>query len=477
MKLALCFAIAVPLLALDTYIFVDDAAIARKQGVRRVLHQGKRLPKPVMEPARPWESRRIYTYGSVHYDQAQKLYRMWYNSRIPIDVAARFEDAKLKQADVVLHATSPDGLNWTRTNAGLFAFEGSKANNVVHHFHSPSVVVDDADPARRYTMVGSDRIAKGYSIAFSPDGLHWTDAPYNPIVPSSDTVTLTRNPANGEYMMFHKWGADVRGFKRRTIWLSTSRDRKTWSKPELVLAPDEIDDQWAKGPQQRTELYVMSAFPYAGKFLGLVSMFRITASRNRSELKAFSPTEPPSGADGPIDIQLVISADGRKWARTEERKPVIALGPAGSYDAGCILGVSNAVVTDNEIWVYYTAITTTHGGDLPAKRISIGRASWRLDGFASLHAEQGQITTVAMPLAGKNVLLNAAAKAGRVEAELLDGSGRPLPGFSRADARPITGDGLRQPATWKGGARPPASAKSLRLYLTNADLYAIRLNP
>ncbi len=469
--------IATILTASDTYIFVDDSAIVGMQGVRRVLHQGARLPKPILEPERPWEGRRIYTYGSVHYDAARKLYRMWYNSRIPVEVAARFADAKLKHADVVLHATSPDGLHWTRTNAGLFDFDGAKANNVVHHFHSPSVVVDDSDPARRYTMVGSDRKAKGYSIAFSPDGLHWTDAPYNPIVPSSDTVTLTRNPATGEYLMFHKWNTEIRGFKRRTIWLSTSRDRRQWSKPELVLAPDEIDDEWVKQPEQRTEMYVMSAFPYAGKFLGLVSMFRVTASRNRSELKAFSPSEPPSGADGPIDIQLAVSSDGRKWSRTGERKPVIALGPAGSYDAGCILGVSNAVITENEIWVYYTAITTTHGGDLPDKRITIGRASWRLDGFASMHADQGHITTVAMQLAGKRLLVNAAAKSGRVEVELLDGNNKPLRGFSRADARPLTGDGVRQSVSWKGGHRAPAAARSLRVYLNKADLFAIRLKP
>jgi hypothetical protein len=467
--------LGVSLSAAETYIFVDDSAIASKQGVTRVLHAGTKLPRPVLEAGRPWEGRRIYTYGSVHFDAAQGLFHMWYNARVSSEVAGRFENPFLKHADVVLHATSRDGIHWTRANAGVYAFDGSKANNVVHHFHSPSVVVDDSDPARRYTMAGSSRIFKGYSLAFSADGIHWRDAPYNPVIPSSDTVTLTRNPANGEYMMFHKWGAEVRGFRRRTIWLSTSRDRKNWSKPELVLAPDEIDDQWARGPGQRTEMYVMSAFPYAGQFLGLVSMFRITSETDRAKLKAFSPSEPPSGADGPIDIQLAVSKDGRKWERTAERKPVIALGAPGSFDAGCILGVSNAVVNEDEVWVYYTAITTTHGGDLPAKRISIGRASWRLDGFASLHAEKGDITTVPLPLAGKRVLVNAGAAGGRVEVEVLDAAGKPIAGFARSDCRALSGAGVRQLVRWKGGERVPAQAKSLRVFLEDADLYAIRL--
>src|SRR5262249_2084619 len=155
-------------------------------------------------------------------------------------------------------------------------------------------------------------------------------------------------------------------------------------------APDEEDDRWTREAQQRTEMYNMSVFPYAGQFLGLVAMFRIERERSKSDpVKAFSPSEPPSNVDGPIDIQIVTSRDGRAWRRTEQRKPVLALGPPGSFDAGCILGVSNPIVHDDEIWVYYTAITTTHGGDLPAKRISIGRAAWRVDGFASLHAEDG----------------------------------------------------------------------------------------
>lgn len=475
MKWILPLIFSVSLSAADTYIFVDDSAVAAKQGVRRMLHQGKKLPQPVIEAARPWEGRRVYTYGSVHFDQSRGLFQMWYNSRIADEAAARFEDTRLKRADIVLHATSRDGIHWRRTNAGVYAYDGSTANNVVHYFHSPSVVVDDADPSRRYTMVGSSRIYKGYSLAFSPDGLHWKDAPYNPVIPSSDTVTLTRNPRTGEYLMYHKWGAEVRGFKRRSIWLSTSRDRRNWSKPELVLAPDEIDDQWVKEPKQRTEMYVMSAFPYANKFLGLVSMFRITSERKREELKAFSPSEPPSGADGPIDIQLAVSDDGRKWSRTEERKPVIALGPAGSYDAGCILGVSNAVIHGDEIWVYYTAITTTHGGDLPAKKISIARASWRLDGFASLYADEGQVTTTPLPVAGKQVILNADAKGGRLQVEALDSAGQPLRGFTRSDCKPVTGDGVRQTVTWKGGTRVPSSAHSLRFHLSKAHLYAIRL--
>ena len=144
---------------------------------------------------------------------------------------------------------------------------------------------------------------------------------------------------------------------------------------------------------------------------------------------------------------------------------MIPLGAPGSYDAGCILGVSNAVTSNDEIWVYYTAITTTH----------VGRASWRLDGFASLHAGKGDITTVPLPLAGKRVLVNAGAAGGRVEVEVLDAAGKPIAGFARGDCCALSSAGVRQPVRWKGGERVPAPAKSLRVFLEDADLYAIRL--
>jgi hypothetical protein len=478
MRLLLALPFALALGAADaTLIFVDDAALVEKTGVRRVLHACKKLPQPVLQPERPWEGNRIYTYGSVHFDPARKLYRMWYNARIAVEDAAAFDNPDLRGADLVLHATSADGVHWTREDAGIFTYRGSKANNVVHHYHSPSVVIDDSDPARRFRMVGYGRKFHGYSTAVSRDGLHWTDTPNNPIVPATDTVTMTRNPATGEYLVFHKQPAEVRGFKRRSIWLTTSRDFVTWSKPQVVLVPDEKDDEWARLPGQHTELYVMSAFPYAGRLLGLVSMFRLEQRRDRASTKPFSPSQRPSGDDGPIDIQLVISDDGRKWARTEERAPVIPLGPKGSYDAGCILGVSNALVAGDEIWVYYTAITTTHGGDLPAKRISIGRAAWRLDGFASLHAESGRVRTKDLPVAGKRLTVNATAKGGAVEVEALDAAGKPIAGFARADCRPLSGDRVRQPARWRGGERLPTAARSLRVHLKNADLYALRIEP
>ncbi len=189
---------------------------------------------------------------------------------------------------------------------------------------------------------------------------------------------------SGEYLAFHKRYHEHRGNPRRLVYLSTSTNMQDWSEPVLVMAPDESDDQQTENEGgQYSEFYNMSAFPSGGQWLGLVTHFRYNGPPEKT-----GPGQ--SEHDGPIDVQLVQSHDSRKWHRCEDRAPVIPTGP-NDFDAGCILGVANQpVLVGEEMWLYYTGITTTHGGYLPRKVCSIGRASWRREGFVSLEAGHQQ---------------------------------------------------------------------------------------
>ena len=66
----------------EPQLFIDDAIIGAKRGVVRTLHPARKLEQPVLRPDRPWEGRRVYIYGSVHYDNDARLFRMWYNTRL-----------------------------------------------------------------------------------------------------------------------------------------------------------------------------------------------------------------------------------------------------------------------------------------------------------------------------------------------------------------------------------------------------------
>lgn len=451
----------------ETQLVVDDTLIAKRTGVVRKVHPCRKLPRPVIEPEKAWERKgvdeRIYVYGTVLRDERAGLWRMWYN-----------------RGALVMLATSADDLRWDRPSLGLHERSGSRENNIVFpHLHSPSVIRDDreSDPAKRYKMLGSGSgkaaAMHGYCVAFSADGIGWQMYPKNPVLPGGDTCTLSQDPRTGEYLAFFKRTHAYRGHSRRLVYLATSRDMQQWSAPTLVMAPDEIDDKQTQAEGGRySQFYNMSVFPYAGQFLGLVTHFRYSGSPAEE-----GPGQSPD--DGPIDVQLVHSRDGRKWLRCEDRRPIIPNGPH-DYDKGCILGVTNGpVVVGDELWLYYTAITTTHGGYLPKKRITIARAAWRRDGFVSLYAGAagGELVTKPLVFEGRRLTVNACAPNGGVRVEIQDAEGKPLEGHQLADCREIRGDKVEHAVTWNRGSHVSSLAHKpvrLRFVLKEADLFAFR---
>ncbi len=460
----------------ETQVFVDDELIAAKKGVRRTIHPCQKLPKPVVEPEHPWEGNRVYVYGTVLYDPAAKQYRMWYMS----NPAKGKRDRRINRSRgcLLLYATSSDGVRWHKPEMGFYEFNGSKRNNIIYGMDSPSIIVDarDPDPARRYKMIGYVTVkgeGNGVTACYSAAGLRWHDVAAGPLFKSSDTVTLAQDPRTGEYLAFHKSGAKIRGYPRRLVGLAVSKDFQTWSRLGLVLVPDEKDDAWAKQEGQRTEFYDMSAFPYGGQFLGLAAVFRKTLRRAKA-------ARHQSRDDGPIHAELVHSRDGRTWHRLDERTAIIPNGPS-DFDAGCILGMINTpVIVGDEMWVYYTGITTTHGGALPTKRITIGRAAWRLDGFVSLDAggAEGTVEMIPLQAAGDRLSVNADASKGQLTVEVLDGAGEPVAGYGSKDCVPIRTDAVRHVVRWQDHARLPAGGPlRLRFRLTDAKLYAFSVTP
>lgn len=455
--------------------FADDSGVASSSGVKRTVHPARTRPQPVLEGSAPQEGSRVYLHGSVHYDEATGLLRMWYAGHpdLPDGKKAKVEGFRSGKGNFVLYATSKDGLSWERPMLGFHEFQGSKTNNIIYDFHSPSVLVDALDPdfARRYKMLGSLRGA--YYSATSPDGLHWS-GPKEPIVNSSDNITLTRDPMSGDYLAFLRpKQTTIRGYPRRVVALSRSRDFVKWSKPEMVFAPDELDDARATEPGQRTEVNNMSVFPHAAGFLGFPTIFHVTAAdRPASQL---SPGQ--SATDGTLDVQLVTSADGRHWQRTEKREPIIARGASGSFDAGSIFSVGSTMVhVRDETWVYYTGLSTSHGAPMPPKRIAIGRAEWRRHGFVSLDAgeESGRIETKPLRLVAPRLVINADASGGEVRVALHEVDGSDIVGFSLEECTPLHADDLRWTSTWKNGASLPTD-RPIRVLveLKNARLFSL----
>jgi len=91
-------------------------------------------------------------------------------------------------------------------------------------------------------------------------------------------------------------------------------------------------------------------------------------------------------------------------------------------------------------------------------------------------AAGGSFRTPLVILGGAAMTLNLEAPAGEATVQVLDESGRPLRGFTRAGCPPVSGDALAAPVRWK----KPLSALAgqpvrLEFLLKNARLFSFDL--
>lgn len=476
----------------ETQLFVDSVKIREKQSVTRVVHPAKKLEHPVVQAEMPWEwkerngvpDKRVNVYGTVLKDEKTGGFRMWYSD-----------------AGHVLYATSQDGVRWERP---VLNIKGEN-NQTDLTLHSTSIIDDrfEADPRKRYKAVGNasrgvddaklqrlkdkfelvdwyrDKDHRLYYSAYSADGLRWTVNP-EPILLGCDTITLSQDPVTGEYLAFHKRQGDPRVVGIRQVFLSVSKDMEHWSEPEPVMVADEIDNKAAKKLKGGiyAEFYNLSAFPYGGQWIGFATHFRRvdppSALFGNDEVNGVKRSH-----TGIINVQLVHSRDGRHWHRCSDRSPVIALGPH-AYDAGSIFGLCNsAVIVGDEMRMYYTAVTTPHGGLAPDRQQSVAMASWRIDGLASLQAKEkpGTIETHEFVPEGTRLFVNADVKQGRLSVEVLDAAGKIVAGYEKEACVIEKQDSVKLAIQWKKmDSLPPRMPIRLRFHLGNGDLYSYRID-
>jgi hypothetical protein len=445
-----------------TELFVDDVNIIHKENVTRRTHAGSKPAAPVLVGDQPWENRRAYMSGLVVRD-ADGGFRMWYGT-----------------SGRLAYATSKDGLAWEKPLFSFVDHNGAKTNALVKKSNMLSVLLDvyETDPGKRYKAIFSNGIKVGGFFAYySSDGIEWKEYPGNPVIPyGSEMGNIVRDPRTKLYHAYIRPYTPkhfpARLAEKRLGAVSTSADFKNWSKPKVVLAPDKIDDAWCVKKEQRTEFYAMNGFPYGNSWLGVVPLFKITQILEKTDRLQ-------SRYDGPIEGQLITSRDGLEWRRMEVRDPVI---PSGKeFDVSVLNMATQPLIVDDEVWLYYTGITTTHGGPTPPKELAVCLAKWRLDGFASLEAgdKEGIVVTSAFQLARKGLLeVNADASKGRLAVEVLDAKGNPLPGYAEADARVIASDGVRHQVGWAANDSLPAGIGCmLRFRFTNAALYSYTIKP
>ncbi len=455
------------------HLFFDDLEIESIQNLTRVVNQPSKHPEnPVLRREHPWEGFRVQVYGTMIYDPDEKLFKAWYMN-IPNTPKHKITVAGQRRpghATLLSYATSQDGVKWNKPVLNLIDYEGSTENNMIApELYNPegfSVLYEphDPNPDRRYKAfywehgMGPLIVHKGEEIygsgpkdgmhvAFSPDGIHWKSYENNPVMKlGSDTgQVVLYDEAIEKYVAFGRFGAGGRKVAR-----SESSDFVHWSKPQLVLQPDEKD-----GPN--TQFYGITIDRYAGQYVGVLWMFWIE-----------------SGNVGRIDFQLCHSRDGKTWIRDPGRNVFLPNGPAGSWDALDMRAACHSVILDDRVLFYYAGSAAEHGrGDElklgKASGMDIGVATLRRDGWVSLNAGDKPGTLVTKPFAlpkGK-LHLNVDAGGGRVHVALVD-----VAGDTTVQSEEITGDQLDVSVGFPNTQLQAGACVQLRITARDAQLYS-----
>ena len=420
---------------------------------------------------RPWEGVHC-AYVTVIKDEG--VYRMYYRG-MPIGA----KDGT--NAETTCYAESKDGVTWTKPDLGLFEVKGTRQNNVIladaapySHNFSPFIDNKPGVPStERYKAVAG--IAPG-SLQFfaSPDGVRWTKMEGKSFfekgwVFDSQNVAFW-SEAEGKYVLFYR-----RVVKNvRQIARATSDDLVNWTPGALMSGA-------ADPPVPQEQFYTNQTHPYFRAPQVYVSL----AARFMEGRATLSEQQ-----------RAVLKLDAANWLTHDCSDAVFMTCRPGAerYDrtfAGAIIRPG----LDPQNWVSranYPAlgVVPTGAGEMslyvqrgygqPTHHLE--RLTLRTDGFASVNSPgpPGEMRTRVLRFKGKSLELNySTSAAGSVRVEIQDADGEPIPGFTAADAQPLTGDALDQVVAWKGAEEGQLASLAgkpvrLRFVLADADLYSLR---
>jgi hypothetical protein len=260
----------------------------------------------------------------------------------------------------------------------------------------------------------------------------------------------------------------------RTIGRTTSEDMIHWTPVQSVLEPDDDDPPG-------THLYGMSVFPDRGVYFGFLWVY------HPNQLM--------------IDVQLAFSRDGIQWQRAGRRHPILSYGLPHQFDSHIVMALqpirlgdelkvfyhakdnAHPLVYNNETYpILKTPLPRSQQPWLEMRKVHAGLATCRRDRFVSLDARApgGELVTKAFPIEGRELRLNADPARGEIRVQLDDADGRPLAGFTAADAEPVRGDSVELGVSWKGQKDLSAlkgRRVKLRVQLRNARLYSFQVVP
>jgi hypothetical protein len=462
----------------DRELFVDEYLLAEARGVELQLGRPRAADVSVRVD-KPWEGA---FNGGVRVFRYRGLFHMYY----------RGMTAKPGDPVVYCHATSTDGITWTKPEVGLSQVAGTMANNVIVNEDGapleaavfvdlrPGIAAEERFKAVRFlaegqamtpTFAGSGQ--KKMEAYVSADGVQ-----FQRMEPQPNLTSTLSNAFDSDFAVFwsvveEQYVAYFRFMDgQRTVARTTSKDFMTWT--------DAVPMTYGGTP--REHIYTNNTSPYFRAphiYISLAARFM-----------------PGRRVIGDEDIERIglANLEQRFYYHKDCSDAVLMTTRAGTteYDRTFMeafvrpgLGANNWVsrtnyplagivqTGDNEMSFYVSrhyATTSWH----------VMRYTLRLDGFASMHAPYagGEFVTKPLTFSGTELELNYSTSApGYIRIEIQEEDGAPVPGYSLEDFPELVGDMIDGVAAWRNGPsveKLVGETVRLRFVMKDADLYSIR---
>ena len=427
-------------------LFVDDWLVARLEGAELRLHTPIKR-EIVLVADQPWEGKWSAYFTAL---QDGATIRLYYRGFTPADVS---------EATCTCMAESSDGIHFERPQLGLYEFDGSKQNNIVHRgieSHNLAPFIDlspQTRPEARYKALAGLQ-SKLHALS-SPDGLRWQKMQADPVMTRGAFDSLNVGFWDATVQAYRSYarywtGGEYRGF--RGIQGSTSADFLRWSAPQPNRYAQDV-------PQEH--FYTNATTPCPGAPHILLA-FPKRFVPERTKLPGYSTA-------GVSDAMFMTSRDGVNWSRIFREAWVRPDLDERNWTHRSNMPAWGVVqITPQEFTMYIS-----EHYDWPDNRLR--RLTIRRHGFASIHAgaSGGECLTQPLRFTGTELVLNyATSAAGSVSVEVQDADGTSL-----MQSNEVFGNELEGVVPWLGGAKLAdlvGRPVRLRLTLRDADIYALR---
>ncbi|WP_206366963.1 hypothetical protein [Sphingobacterium sp. SGG-5] len=460
-------------------LFVDDFLIETST-LERVFHQAQKYEgNPVFYPETAdeldeYHGNSAVTYlgqGGVFYDPQDDLFKMFYTAGWRGGLAL---------------ATSKDLLSWSRPNLDLAGGNIILPRGVLMAGGDNAIWLDlnAKDPQQRYKLiierwVDGDwknyfKTRKGlprHTLHTSADGRIWSQGV--PTGSASDYTSFFYNPFRDRWVFSLKQNTE-RGRARYYSENSDFIQGAPWKDAVYWVNADELDKP-DPSIGDAAQLYNLNAVAYESILLGQFYIHLGPHNSISEEQKVPKITE----------LKMGFSRDGFHWDRPDRKPFIEATRQEGDWDRGYLHGTMGiCLVMGDKLWFPYTGYSGIapdgHRGMYTGA--SIGMATLRRDGFASMEAgkETGTLLTKPLTFKGKHLFVNVDCPQGELRVEILDEQNRVLKEFSSKKSSPIRVDKTLYKVQWDAGDDLSAlagKAVKFRFHLTNGKLYSFWVSP